>query len=117
MYGKVIQLHTHARTHVRIYPGEGLGVTRVLVFKGTYILFCIAAAPVYFLTSSVGGVPFSCSLSGVLMIAVLTRVRWNLIVVVICIAPLTLNLVEASLEMLFRHSFSWFVMKEKNMYV
>ena len=66
--------------------------TRFLVYWGTSVLFSIVAAPIYILTSNVGGLPFLHTLSSIyclqffLMMVILTSVRWYLTVVLICIS-------------------------------
>ena len=68
---------------IYIYPEVGLldhMVVLCLIFRGTSILFSIIAVPIYFLTNSVQGFPFSPSSSIVgifchLIIVIVTDVR------------------------------------------
>ena len=70
-------------------------VALLLVFGGTSILFCVVTAPIHLPTNRVGGLPFLplhpalivCRF--LLMIAILTRVRRYLVVVLICISLMT----------------------------
>ena len=68
-----------------------------LVFKGTSLLFSIAAAPICIPINSIGGFPLIHTLSSIylyfLMVAILTHVRLYLTVVLICIS-LTSSKVE-----------------------
>ena len=48
-------------------------VALVLVFKGTSILFSIAAVPIYFSTNSVGGFLLLHSLSSIYIFLMMTR--------------------------------------------
>ena len=69
-------------------------VVLFLIFQGTSILFSIVAAPIYIPTNSVRGFPFLHILSnnllflGFSVIAILTGVKWYLIVVLLCISLL-----------------------------
>ena len=64
-------------------------VVLILVFRETSALFSIVVVPVYILTNGEGGFPFLHSLSSIcywLRRAILTGVRWYLIVVLIYIS-------------------------------
>ena len=75
----------------------GLMVVLFLVFKGISILFVIVVAPIYFPTNRARGFPFPHNLSTIycsqifLMIATLTSVRSDLIVVLICVSLIMSN--------------------------
>ena len=75
-------------------------VVLFLIFWGTFMLFSIGSAPVYIPTNSIWGLPFPHTLANTEIIAILTSVRWYLIVVFSCIS-LTISNVD--------HLFMWFL--------
>ena len=72
-------------------------VALFLISWRTSIQFSRVTAPVYIPTNSAQGFPFShffkntCSLFDFLIITILTKMRWHLIVVLICISQMIRN--------------------------
>ena len=94
------------RVFFRYMPSSGIagshGSSIFSFFRKNSILFSIVAIPIYIPTNSVGELPFLhtlpriCYFVDFLMMAILTGVRWYLIVVLLCI-----SLISSNVEHLF----------------